>query len=128
LSSQLPSAASDRQYLLSHVQGVLDPVLAQALDAPITGKEVLQATLSMPKGRVPGPDGIPCKFFQVLADLVIPLLVTVFNEAWEKGQFPPDFLLGHIVLLPKKADALELNNKRPITLLNSKYKLFAKVW
>jgi hypothetical protein len=74
------------------------------------------------------PDGIPSEFYQIFAALVVPLLVKVFNKAWELGELPQVFFCGDIVLLPKKGDAAELNNKRPITLLNTKYKLFAKVW
>jgi hypothetical protein len=106
----------------------LDPSLASGLDAPITAEEVNAAISAMPKGRVPGPDGITSKFFQVIFDLVTPLLVDVFNDAWNAGTLPPDFLLGDIVLLAKKGDPADLNNKRPIMLLNLKYKLFAKVW
>jgi hypothetical protein len=32
-----------------------------------------------------------------------------------------------IVLLPKKSNSLQLVNKRPITLLTSKYNIFAKI-
>jgi hypothetical protein len=128
LSSQLPSASRDRASLLSNFLNTLDPALAAELNAPISAEEVSSAINAMPRGRVPGPDGIPSKFFQVFSDLTVPLLVAVFNDAWDAGVLPPDFLLGDIVLLPKKGDPAELNNKRPITLLNSKYKLFAKVW
>jgi hypothetical protein len=55
-------------------------------------------------------------------------LTSTYNLAWQRGYFPEDFLLGDIVLLPKKGSPLPFANKRPITLLNSKYKIFAKVW
>lgn len=52
----------------------------------------------------------------------------IFNTACVEGVLPDDFLLGDIVLLPKKGNQLSLDFKRPITLLNTKYKIFSKIW
>lgn len=45
-----------------------------------------------------------------------------------EGALPWEFLVGDIVLLPKKGNKEHIEKKRPITLLNIVYKIFAKVW
>lgn len=77
--------------------------------------------------KCPGPDGAPVEFFQQLWPSVGPLILKVINEGIEREQFTADLTLGLIVLLPKKLDQRLLTNKRPITLLNTVYKLGAKV-
>jgi hypothetical protein len=62
-TSTAPTAAFDRLYLLSHLLDRLDPDLSYSLSLPITEVEVLSALQLLPKGRVPGPDGIPIEFY-----------------------------------------------------------------
>lgn len=40
---------------------------------------------------------------------------------------PPEILQGDITLIPKSGDQEWIENKRPITLLNVVYKIFAKL-
>lgn len=82
----------------------------------------------LPKGKTLGPNGLPVEFFCIFHDLVIKLLVDIYNIARNEGILPNDFLLGDIILLPKRGDQRYLEKKRPITLLNTKYKIYAKVW
>jgi hypothetical protein len=122
------TAAEDRCYLLEQLLTRLDPAFSLRLDALINETEVLHANCSMPLGRLPGPDGIPLEFYLRFHETLVPLLTRVFNICWDRGFLPADFLLGDVILLPKKGDPSSLHNKRPITLLNCKYKSFAKIW
>ena len=62
-------------------------------------------------------------------------MVTVFaepfadmiNEASRKGTLPKHFLEGDISMLYKKGDREDPRNYRPITLLNSDYKIYTRV-
>jgi hypothetical protein len=98
------------------------------LDQAISEGEVRNAMRLMPLGKIPGQDGIPLEFYITFQDLTVPLLTQTYIAAWEVGSLPLDFLKGNIVLLPKKGDSLLLNNKFPITLLTTKYKILAKKW
>ena len=51
----------------------------------------------------------------------------MFNEAYRKGALPDDTCSGDIALLFKKGDARDPRNYRPITLLQTDYKILAKV-
>lgn len=82
----------------------------------------------MPKGKTPGPDGISPEFYSIFKDLTIPLLNTIYQHACTYGELPTEFLNGNIVLIPKASDPTSLHAKCPITLLNSYYKIFTKLW
>lgn len=49
-------------------------------------------------------------------------------EGIRSGQLRPIILQGNIVLIPKKGNPLLLSNKRPLTLLNTVYKIWAKAY
>lgn len=70
----------------------------------------------------------PVEFFCIVHELIIYLLEDIYNTACQDGSPPHYFLLGDIILLPKKGDQLSLDHKRPITLLNLVYKILAKFW
>jgi hypothetical protein len=81
----------------------------------------------MAKGHSPGPDGVLtefyCKFWNTIgADFII-----MIQHAIEVGNLLAGMTSGLITLLPKKGSRENLSNWRPITLLNSFYKIFAKV-
>lgn len=86
------------------------------------------ALKQMPRGRTTGPNSIPIKIFCIFHELVIHLLTNIFNLACQEGILPENFLLRDIMLLSKEGDQMLLDHKLPITLLNTIYKVFAKMW
>lgn len=76
------------------------------LEAAISQAEITLAMQQMPKGRAPGPDDLLVEFYMIFHDLVIHLLLDIYNIAWDEGVLPDDFLLGDIVLLPKEGNPL----------------------
>ena len=95
----------------------------KSLAKDITENELSSAIMSMAKGKAPGHDGI---------------LVELFQKLWSSlGQdFLSHDIQGHgkwctntkglISFIPKEGDAKDLNYWRPITLLTTVYKIFAK--
>lgn len=75
----------------------------------------------------PGPNGFPVEFYQVFWEIVKNDLMALFRE-FHKGTLPLYCLnFGIIVLLPKKADAKQIQQYRPICLLNVSFKICTKV-
>ncbi len=91
----------------------------------------LQAALKLStRGKKPGSDGLPCEFFSHFWEVLGPELLAVLQEAFQAQHglcLPPSMTQGVITLLyeGKGCKAL-LDSYRPITLLNSGYKLLAK--
>jgi hypothetical protein len=73
------------------------------------------------------PDGFLVEFYQVFWELIKNDLMTLFIE-FHRGNLPLYRLnFGTIILLPKCAEALTIQQYRPIYLLNVGFKIFMKV-
>jgi hypothetical protein len=81
----------------------------------------------MEKNKAPGPDGFPAEFYQKIWDTIKMDLMAMF-VAFQRGELPLFHLnFGTIILLPKKENAIQIQQYRPICLLNVSFKIFTKV-
>ena len=77
--------------------------------------------------KAPGSDGIPVEFYKMFWVRVGPLVLNALNESYVKEEMSISQKLGLISLLPKKdKDPLYLKNWRPLSLLNTDYKILTK--
>lgn len=98
------------------------------LDNSITLEELRIAMQSMQRGKSPGIDGIPPEFYSVFWDQLSPYLLDMINYSIEKGGFSRDVNTALISLLLKKdKNPTECSSYRPLSLLNSDIKIFAKL-
>uniref|UniRef100_A0AAV1TUS4 Reverse transcriptase domain-containing protein n=1 Tax=Peronospora matthiolae TaxID=2874970 RepID=A0AAV1TUS4_9STRA len=58
---------------------------------------------------------------------MVPALLTVSNEILSGAPMPPSFLEALVVPLRKKGDLADSIDYRPISLLQTSYKIFAKI-
>jgi hypothetical protein len=89
-------------------------------------EEVHKAIQALPKGKVPGHDGIPIEFFQAYASEVAPVLLKVYTAMLAFGEASAYINMGLITLIPKTGDRSKFRNWRLITLLGCVYKILAK--
>ena len=54
-------------------------------------------------------------------------MTAMLEEAHKNGKLPSQFLEGDIAMLYKKNEREDMRNYRPITLLNTDYKIFTRV-
>lgn len=79
-------------------------------------------------GKSPGVDGYTAEFYKQFFSLLGQDLVNSFNAAFDIGEMSVSQRRGVITLLPKEdSNLLLLSNWRPITLLNTDYKIASKV-
>jgi hypothetical protein len=99
----------------------------EILIAVFTEEEVKEAVFQMEKNKSPGPDGFPAEFYQICWDVLKDDLMAMF-ECFHRGELPLFHLnYGTIILLPKKENAIQIEQYRPICLLNVSFKVFTKV-
>lgn len=98
----------------------------EELNAPISLVELGEAVLYLANDKCPGPDGTLIEFYKANWLMVGPLVHTSIVKCIADEHFLAFFTKGAIVLLKKKDDQRLLGNKRPITLLNSIYKIRPK--
>lgn len=83
---------------------------------------------SLPTGKSPGTDGFSNKYYRNFQSTLTPFLSSIFNQAMNEGSVPTEMLQVTIVTLPKPGKTLDTPaNFRPISLLNSDIKLYAKL-
>ena len=103
----------------------LSPQLVAALGSTsFTEQEVLRALRRAKPGRSPGLDGIPADLYCRLRQSFAPLFSRLFTAIASTGVLPPGFHEGLITILHKSGDRSDPSNYRPITLLNTDYRLY----
>ena len=95
---------------------------------PITLDEVSEAMKQLPSGKAPGVDSIPAEFYQELWDNIDRDVFNFVTEAITQATLADELNISKITLLPKSEDRLRIKNYRPISLLNTLYKVVAKVY
>jgi hypothetical protein len=97
------------------------------LTAEISESEVFEAIKQMKKTKAPGPDGFPAEFYQQFWEVIKSDLMAMFAR-FQNGDLPLFHLnFGTIILLSKKENATQIQQYRPICLLNVSFKVFTKV-
>lgn len=94
--------------------------------AEITTAEILSSIRTSAKRKAAGSDGIPIEFYQRTFDIIHRELNLVLNEAMTTD-LPSDFANGIIVLVRKKGTTNNAQGYRPISLLNSDYKILTRI-
>jgi hypothetical protein len=98
------------------------------LEAPFLEPEVKAAVFSCYPEEAPGPDGLPFLFYQKYWEVIkndFMLLVGEF-QAGKLDIFRINFAM--ITLILKVAEATDMRNFRPISLLNYSFKIFGKLF
>ena len=91
----------------------------------ITKQEVKAAVLAMAKNKAPGSDGIPCEFYVSFWDLIESHFIEMFQEVLASGCITKSQGRALIRLIPKFRGASSIKDFRPISLLNTDYKIMA---
>jgi hypothetical protein len=89
--------------------------------------EVRKALFQMEHNKAPRPDGFLAEFYQTFWELIKNDLMALFQE-FHQGSLPLySFNFKTIILLPKCAEAIKIQQYISICLLNVSFKIFMKV-
>jgi hypothetical protein len=81
----------------------------------------------MEHNKAPGPDGFPAEFYQTFWEVIKKDMMTLFHEFHHETLPLYSLNFGTIILLPKCAEAIKIQQYSPICLLNVSFKIFTKV-
>ncbi|KAL9688405.1 hypothetical protein QQ045_032826 [Rhodiola kirilowii] len=101
-------------------------VQREFLESWISREEVLIALKSSDGNKAPGPDGFNMNFFKKLWFTVEEEVMGFINEFCENGRLSKGINRTYIALIPKIASPQSFSDYRPISLLNSAYKILSK--
>ncbi|EXX57697.1 hypothetical protein RirG_204730 [Rhizophagus irregularis DAOM 197198w] len=90
--------------------------------------EILEVAKDLPSGKASGPSGIT---YEDIKLTILPLkdhIQEIFNDIMDTEEIPKQWLKANIYPIPKpKPWGYDLNNTRPITLLETLRKMFMKI-
>ena len=98
-----------------------------ASEDKLSAKEIAQAVRKLANNKTPGPDGIPIDFYKVFWEKIGGTVCEVIEYGYTENILHPSARQGILNLIPKpEKDSRLLKNLRPITILNSDYKIVEK--
>uniref|UniRef100_A0A803SZA2 Reverse transcriptase domain-containing protein n=1 Tax=Anolis carolinensis TaxID=28377 RepID=A0A803SZA2_ANOCA len=98
------------------------------LNKEISEEEILKVIRKLESNKAPGPDGFTGGFYKLEHSEVIRYLRKLMNIALQEGVVPDSWKEARITMIPKEgSDLTDVRNFRPISLLNSDYKIFTKI-
>ncbi|CAM6127766.1 unnamed protein product [Calypogeia fissa] len=100
----------------------------QRMEEPVMVEELFTAASSLAHNWTPGPDGTPVEFLLALWPLLGPLITAILQEAIAFGSLHEVITRGTIILLHKRGLLEILSNKRTLTMLNTIYNIFTKLY
>ncbi|XP_053575152.1 pendrin-like [Bombina bombina] len=98
-----------------------------AINAPITEEEIIWEIKNAKSNKAAGPDALPIEYYRILQSQMMPILIRLFNFYFsENTKCSTSFTAANISLILKKDKDPELPSSfRPISVLNTDYKLLA---
>ena len=91
-------------------------------------EEIVSSIKSMLNDKTPGIDGFPVEFYKHFSDNVVLMLQKMYMQCYFNGRLSISARRGLLTLIPKKdKNSLYIKNNRPLTMLNTDYKILAKL-
>ncbi|KAG7547838.1 Reverse transcriptase domain [Arabidopsis suecica] len=115
---------SDMELLLPY-RCSLDEI--RELGMVFTDNEIEAAFSSLPRNKTSGPDGYSSEFFKGMWVIVGPEVLEAVKEFFSSGQLLKQWNATTLVLIPKVVNASKTTDFRPISCLNTLYKVIAKL-
>ena len=94
---------------------------------PTNETEVLEIISKLDRKSSSGIDEISNTIVKTAAKSIVPYLTTIINQSLSSGLFPKELSKAKVLPLHKKGSKIDVNNYRPISLLNVLSKLFERV-
>ena len=131
ISSAIQSWLFDDKAGKAEIDGLpfstLSPKEASSLELPFREEEVFTALNERDGDKASSSDGFSLAFWQDSWHFVKDEIMEMFREFHANETFIKSLNVTFLVLIPKKGDAEDLKDFRPISLLGSLYKILTKV-
>ena len=106
----------------------LDDTSKLDCEKDITLEECSMALKSMANNKTPGADGFPTEFYKFFWQDIKNIVFSTYKYAFLNDKLSVEQRRGVLTLIPKKdSDLRMLKSWRPLTLLNTDYKILTKV-
>ena len=116
-----------QETMLSKVDKTLTNQQASTCEGRFTEQEFKTALNDLETGKTPGLDGIPLEVYKIFSDDLKHLFLETTQEIKYNGNLTQTQKQASILTLPKKGDLTRLKNWRPLSILNTDYKIITKM-
>lgn len=122
--NQIASNFYANLYTSSHVKS---PIESSSETQPnFLISEIREAVVTLKNHKNSGTDKIAAEILKHGGDTIFSWLKDVFNLILQEEDVPKQWLESEIILLHKKGSKADINNYRPISLMSTIYKVFAR--
>ena len=94
---------------------------------PPTLEELRSTIKRLKRRKACGPDDIPMELYKELDEDNLRQLDEIVKNWWNNEDMPKEETRARVVTIFKKGDTSNISNYRPISLLNSTYKIFTAI-
>ncbi|WZZ11232.1 hypothetical protein YC2023_097153 [Brassica napus] len=130
-SDLLGSAVSQPMFVQSDLDLLFDFKCSEdqvvKFQAGFTSEDIRHAFFSLPKNKMGGPDGFTAEFYIAAWSVVGPEVTEAVLEFFQSGRLLKQWNAATLVLIPKKPNASLTTDFRPISCLNTVYKVISKL-
>jgi len=124
-SKNIQESLMDEYLDKTNMENVLDEREIAICEGPLSIDECTETISKMKKNKSPGNDGLPVEFYQTFWNEIKHMVVNALNESYQNEAMSGSQRRAIITLIFKKGDPELLKNWRPISLLNTDYKIAA---
>lgn len=118
-------------FIQDDISGLLEFSCSQSQrDSPVatvTDEEIRAALFSLPRNKASGPDGYSPEFFLSCWSVVGGEVTVAISEFFSSGRLLQQMNATNLVLIPKIPNASKTTDFRPISCLNTTYKVISKL-
>ena len=118
----------DVSFTIENVFGVEVPdYIRQQQEVRLSAENLREAIKTMSNNKTPGPNGIPIEVYKIFWNQLQESFLQMMEYSFEQSILTPTMRQGILNLIPKpNKDSRYIKNLRPITLLNTDYKIIEK--
>ena len=115
-----------QEFFISYIKRVLTEQQKDQLKEDLSIPEIKKVISEIKPNKSPGPDGISIEFYKSCYHIIEKQLQMILNEMYSTPD-QTETANGVIHLIFKRGDNTDINNYRPITLLNYDLKILNKI-
>ncbi|KAG7563908.1 Reverse transcriptase domain [Arabidopsis suecica] len=115
------------EFLSSLIQTTCSVAHQSSLAAPFSDEAIKTCLFKMPRNKTPGPDGFPTEFFKSTWSIIGHDLTLGVRQFFLDSFIPSALNSTSLVLIPKRPGAIEVKDFRPISCLNTVYKIISRL-
>ena len=126
LFSPEPIDSVAKENILNEISTFLTESDRESCEGSLSLAELTASIKSLNLNKAPGPDGLSVEFYLTFWDLLGPQLLDVLNSCFVSEELCESMKSSATRLIYKRGDIKNLKNWRPISLLNTDYKIGSK--